>query len=109
MTDIVALDYDRTMNRAPGCFTKIARTLEGAGFDVQIVTARSSVGENEDIKAAAKQAGLDIVYCGGRQKQSVVNAAIWIDDRPETIPSSPASLMHLRKVMATRRPVRGRR
>lgn len=63
--------------------------------DVRFVTYRHESPRNyvnDDIIFDANNLGIPIIFCGGRQKEHVVNELgfnvdIWIDDMPMLIPS----------------------
>jgi len=87
----VALDYDDTYTLDRASWRKAVAALQtNPSTSVTFVTARPRRGANEDIIADANAMGIDIVFCGGKQKSSCFNADVWIDDMPLAIPSEDA-------------------
>lgn len=84
----IAVDYDDTFTRDKRLFAEFISNAIKRGHNVTFVTFRPPGPFNRDIEKAAELLGIDIVYTGGRQKQHCFEADIWIDDKPELIPSS---------------------
>lgn len=83
----IALDYDETFTAAPVLWRIFIKMCKEYGHDIRFVTYRDSRFSNEDICADAYDCGVEIIFTGGRQKQHIYEADIWIDDSPETIVS----------------------
>lgn len=88
----IALDFDGTFTADPVLWQNFVAMAKQRGHDVKIVTARhkgfnNSVNwlDNGPVEQAAKDMGVEIVYCGMQQKQDVYGADIWIDDRPDMV------------------------
>ena len=88
---IIALDYDDTYTAAPEIFNEVVHLFcnREAGHQVVFVTYRDKDRRqgNADIEEDAERLGLDIIYTDGKQKKELISADIWIDDKPELIPT----------------------
>lgn len=83
----IALDYDECFTANKELWTNFVLLAKSLNSKVTFVTFRYESQNNTDIIADAKQLGIPIVFSNGKQKSSVFNADIWIDDSPITIPS----------------------
>jgi hypothetical protein len=81
----IALDFDETYTADPMLWASFVTKCKVRGHTVTFVTYRPDNGDNSDIEYEAECLHIDIVYTGGRQKQHVFEADIWIDDSPATI------------------------
>ena len=94
----IAVDYDNTFTANPVLVRRLIRVM-AASEDVRIVTYRHSIFQgNDELIEIAKSLGIEVIFCGGMQKKAVCTILgwipdIWIDDRPESIPTR-AELSH---------------
>lgn len=109
---IVALDYDGTYTVDPDTFDQVVHLFNrsGSGNKVMFVTYRSRdrAQGNADIEEDAERLGLDIIYTNGLQKKDMIEADIWIDDKPELIPTLTSLHAELGYVKPRRRAHRAR-
>jgi len=86
---IIAIDYDDTYTADRALFAEIIRTIKAAGHEAYFVTYRRdrTDGRNSDIHHSARALDIPIVYTAEQQKKDVFKADIWIDDKPELIPT----------------------
>lgn len=93
----ISLDYDETYTADPVLWSVFIKQAKQRSHEVKFVTYRYSpnvYGENgvdsrnQDIFDDSIKEGIEIVYTNGKQKSNFYDADIWIDDYPETIPSS---------------------
>lgn len=94
----ISLDFDQTFTAAPGLWRSFIADATARGSRVVCVTRREDTPENRDAITTAFGDLYDalggLVLCGpSAQKRDAAEAAglsvdIWIDDTPETIPSS---------------------
>lgn len=85
----IALDYDETYTADPILWDGFVQAAIRRGHEVCFVTFRSSDFPpvmNEDIEMDALSLGIKIIYTGGKQKSTMFDADIWIDDSPVLIP-----------------------
>lgn len=68
-------------------FIKLSKRF---GHRVTIVTIRNEKGENSEIEGFALDNNIGVVYTNGKQKSTMHNADVWIDDMPLSIPSDDA-------------------
>jgi len=67
----ISFDYDGTLSTKRA--KEIAKKFISEGKDVRILTARNSEDDNSDLKATAKDLGIDkIYYTNGRDKWSFI-------------------------------------
>jgi hypothetical protein len=67
----ISFDYDGTLSTKRA--KELAKKFISEGKDVRILTARNSEDDNSDLKATAKELGIDkIYYTNGRDKWSFV-------------------------------------
>jgi hypothetical protein len=86
----IALDYDQTFTANRKLWINFIILAKSLNSKVTFVTFRYETQHNMDIIADAMQLDIPIVFSNGKQKSSVFNADIWIDDSPITIPSIEA-------------------
>jgi MarR-like DNA-binding transcriptional regulator SgrR of sgrS sRNA len=86
-----ALDFDETYTADPELWSQWISNAIYRGHSVTFVTFRfehlEQPSANEDIREAAAEHGINIVFCNARQKSHCFTADIWIDDMPALIPS----------------------
>lgn len=82
----IALDYDDTFTSDIGLFKSFVKRALFKKHEVKFVTIRGAIG-NTDIETHAKEMGIEVVYCDGKQKSHCYKADIWLDDSPVMIPS----------------------
>lgn len=83
----IALDYDETITADPVFWSEFCTLAASAGHEVVIVTYRFPTTHYDDIKRFADENRLGVIYTGGKQKSTIYEADVWIDDSPETIPT----------------------
>jgi len=86
---IISIDYDDTYTADKSLFDGFIRQAKD-NHTVYFVTyrhARRKQG-NTDIEETARSLGISIIYTAGRQKREAIQADIWIDDKPELIPTA---------------------
>jgi hypothetical protein len=82
----IALDYDRTYDKAPEFWDDFIDLATDYGHEVRIVTAR-----NPDLDNIDDDVYVPIIYCDGVAKRFVCHhfndwdPDIWIDDKPESV------------------------
>jgi HK97 family phage prohead protease len=94
----ISLDFDQTFTAAPGLWRSFISDATARGSRVVCITRREDTPENREAITTAfgdlSDALGGLVLCGpSAQKRDAAEAAglsvdIWIDDTPETIPSS---------------------
>lgn len=88
----IAIDYDCTLYPHVSLWTTFIRNAIRMGHEVRIVTWRHADNRSDDIDTVAASLGIDIIFCGHRQKAEVCRLVgwepdIWIDDKPVRIPT----------------------
>lgn len=83
----IALDYDQTFTANRELWINFVILAKSLNSKVTFVTFRYETQNNMDIIYDAMQLDIPIVFSNGKQKSSIFNADIWIDDLPITIPS----------------------
>lgn len=85
----IALDFDETYTEDPVLFGNLVRLAKARGHEVKIVTWRQDVGPNnianDDIKQAASDMGIGVIFCNGIAKMKCYAADVWIDDSPYAV------------------------
>lgn len=102
-----AIDYDNTYTAYPKVVEAIIKAAKEDGVPVMFVTSRHPGFNNVDLKDAAKRLGIEVVYCEGIQKLSVLKSKgydtsnlVWVDDKPETIPETKQlDIMYTHSIM----------
>lgn len=85
---IIGLDYDDTYSADPKLWREFVAFAKARGHTVTIVTARTeSLDVNGEVRRAAEEMGIDVVFTGGVAKSQIFQADIWIDDSPIGIPT----------------------
>ena len=89
---LIAIDFDRTIDRDPALWREFIRLAREAGHLVALVTARRQTADNVDLIdewLAAQQIDLPVYFTNLRSKVAHMaaiglNVDIWIDDNPRT-------------------------
>jgi hypothetical protein len=84
----IALDYDQTFTVDEFFWRQVVDLAKQRGHSVSFVTFRKEAGNNLDIIADAENLKIPIVFCNYKQKASVTEADVWIDDSPRYIPTA---------------------
>jgi hypothetical protein len=84
---LIALDHDGTITADPILWSLFVSTAKHRGHEVVIVTYRFPQGNNQDVEKFAADHDVKVIYTGGKQKASMIDADIWIDDMPQIIPT----------------------
>ena len=97
----IALDYDDTFTEDPIFWTEVVNRAKERGHSVSFVTFRPNHivsgwerDKNSDIKEDASLLGIEIVFCGLKQKATKFEADVWIDDSPHYIPTAETLKHH---------------
>ncbi|WP_058912857.1 hypothetical protein [Entomohabitans teleogrylli] len=98
----IAIDYDCTLSMAIGLFSRFIADARSAGHEVKIVTYRHPDNRYDDILQIAAMLGIEVIFTDHRQKAEVClrlgwSPDIWIDDKPEHIPTEHGMKKVLRK------------
>lgn len=83
----VALDFDETITLDPLFWVAFIHMARASNHEVAIVTSRSPIGDNFDVASFADDADVEVIFCNGDQKATRHTADVWIDDKPESIPT----------------------
>jgi hypothetical protein len=74
----IALDYDKTYTADPALWDAFIQLAQNRKHTIKIVTMRYPLETIEN-------APCEVIYTSRKAKAAVVNADIWIDDRPQWI------------------------
>lgn len=91
----ISLDYDGTITADPILWKEFAVRATERGHEVKVVTSRNedsnkngvTYRDNQSVLEWAAEAGVEVIFCGFKQKQDVWRADIWIDDNPHMVAS----------------------
>lgn len=90
---LIALDYDNTWTKAPELWAQLVRDFRAQGHRFICVTSRPETYANKQELSTSIGQHMAVIYCNHTAKAKVAKQRgykpdIWIDDRPETIPTS---------------------
>lgn len=90
---LIALDYDNTWTQAPELWGQLVKAFRVQGHRFVCVTSRQDTYANQQELRSSIGQHMPIVFCNHtpkakHAKQHGYKPDIWIDDRPETIPTS---------------------
>lgn len=80
------LDYDGTFTEDKQLWARWVKDALDRGHEVCFVTYRRP-HQTFDIADDAAALGIRVIYCDYKQKSTVYNADVWIDNQPELIPT----------------------
>ena len=89
---LIALDYDNTWTKSPVLWAQIVSLFKSHGHNFICVTSRADTIDNRRQLNESIGVLMPIIYCNHTPKKKQAKQAgfkpdIWIDDRPETIPT----------------------
>lgn len=90
---LFSLDYDNTWTKTPELWKQTIQLFREHGHDFVCVTSRPKTSANQEEMGRTIGQYMPIVFCNHtakkrQAKESGFNPDVWIDDRPETIPTS---------------------
>ncbi len=89
---LIALDYDNTWTKAPALWADMIKAFKDKGHSFVCITSREETTANKKELAGSIGQHMPLVFCNHQPKAQQAEQAgykpdIWIDDRPETIPT----------------------
>jgi hypothetical protein len=90
---LIALDYDNTFTTAPDLWVQLIRIFKASGHRFICITSRENTPRNQHEISQSIGQYMPVIYCNHvakakHAKNLGYKPDIWIDDRPETIPTS---------------------
>lgn len=90
---LIALDYDNTWTKAPDLWAQLVKTFKAQGHRFVCITSRENTCTNHQELSTSIGQHMPVIYCNHTAKAKHAKAQgykpdVWIDDRPETIPTA---------------------